>query len=298
MSCIRVGSKHGGGGGGVQNNNAGFAKDVFGYSLNYYNGDYSSITSNSFMADKSALSNLATDAPDLYNGNINSMVTAITNPVTGKAWPQLTAYRYDQLNRIKQMKAFDSINFTSNAWVGVNYAGKYLNKFTYDANGNIEKALANNKAGVAIDNQTYHYQTLGGNKVSNRLYAINDSAIATSGNDLLNQLAFDSTATTINTVNNYSYDEIGELKANKQDSITDIEWTVYGKIKSVTRTAGCKKYNLKFDYNPNGDRIAKHVYKSDNTWISSEYYVKDASPFARGCEINLSVRPRSPEAVK
>ena len=173
------------------------------------------------------------------------------------------------------MKAFDSINYAGNAWVGTTYAGMYHNMFSYDANGNMEKALANNRAGVAIDKQTYHYQTLGGNKVSNRLYAINDSATITSGNDLLNQIPFDTAVATINTVNNYSYDEIGELKANKQDSITDIEWTVQGKIKSVTRTVGCHKYNLKFDYSPDGNRIAKHVYKSDNTWVSSEYYIKD-----------------------
>ena len=253
-----------------------FAKDVFGYTLNYFTGDYSAITASNFIAGKNNLSNLSADAPGLYNGNISSMVTAITNPTTGKAWPQLTAYHYDQLNRITQMKAFDSINFTSNAWVGTNYTGKYFNSFTYDPNGNIETATAYNRAGVAIDNQDYRYQTRSGHKVSNRLYAINDSATTTSGNDLLNQLAFDTTTATINTVNNYSYDEIGELKSNKQDSIDEIKWTVYGKIKSVTRTPGCHKYNLKFDYSPDGNRIAKHVYKSDNTWVSSEYYVKDA----------------------
>jgi RHS repeat-associated protein len=262
----------------IGNNNTNFAKDAFGYSLNYFSGDYSAIggtNANKFLASKASMANLATDAPGLYNGNINYMVTTITNPTMGKALPQLTSYKYDQLNRLKEMKAYDSINFTTNTWVGTTYVGMYHNIFSYDANGNIEKALANNRAGVAIDKQTYHYQTVNGNKVSNRLYAINDSTTVTSGNDLLNQLAFDTTATTMNTVNNYSYDEVGELKTNKQDSIADIEWTVQGKIKSITRTAGCHKYNLKFDYDPAGKRIAKHVYKSDNTWVSSEYYIKD-----------------------
>jgi len=96
------------------NSNANFPKDVFGYSLNYFNGDYASITNNNFIADKTNLSNLTSDAPNLYNGNINYMVTSITNPLTHKPLPQLTAYKYDQLNRLLQMKAFDSINFATN----------------------------------------------------------------------------------------------------------------------------------------------------------------------------------------
>ena len=204
------------------------------------------------------------------------MVTSITNPTNESVLPQLTAYKYDQLNRIKQMKAYDSINFVSNAWNGTSWTDMYKNTFAYDAMGSIETATANNAAGVAIDNQDYRYQMLGGHKVSNRLYAINDSAAVTSGNDLLNQIAFDTTTATINTVNNYSYDEIGERKSNKQDSIAEIKWTVYEKLKEVTRTAGCHKYNLKFEYDPFGKRVAKHVYNNGDTLLYSEYYVRDA----------------------
>jgi len=261
------------------NANENFASDAFGYTLNYYNGDYSAIDNNrnNFIAGKNNMSNLATDAPGLYNGNINYMVTTITNPTSLQKMAQLTAYRYDQLNRLLQMRAYDTLNLATNTWNNPGtYNGMYANKFEYSANGNILTATANNKAGVAIDNQDYRYQTIDGKKVNNRLYAINDSATTTSGNDLLDQLAYDNTASTINTANNYAYTPIGELKSNKQDSIADIQWTVYGKIKSVARTTGCSKRNLSFDYDPTGNRIAKHVYKSDSTWLFSEYYVRDA----------------------
>jgi len=36
---------------------------------------------------------------------------------------------------------------------------------------------------------------------------------------------------------NYAYDEIGNLTADAQDGI-NIEWTVYGKVKTVTKTDG------------------------------------------------------------
>ena len=82
------------------NNNSSFAKDVYGYALNYYEGDYKDIgtISNSlnFLSSTQNNLNLPTDAPDLFNGNIRAMTTSITNPETGQASPQLTAYKYDQ----------------------------------------------------------------------------------------------------------------------------------------------------------------------------------------------------------
>jgi len=262
--------------------NSNFPKDVFGYSLNYFNGDYSSISNSNFLADKSISSYLSTDAPDLYNGNISNMVTTLTDidplsPTYKKPLPQLTAYKYDQLNRLLQMKAYTDINLTTNTWGdGGTYAGRYFNSFSYDGNGNIMTAIAHNAAGDIIDNQTYNYQTISGFKKNNRLYSIEDNALITSGNDLLDQIDFDNTETTINSANNYSYNEIGELKANKQDSIIDIKWTISGKIKEVTRFVGCHKYNLKFEYDPMGKRIAKHVFDNNDDKLYSEYYVRDA----------------------
>jgi hypothetical protein len=268
----------------IGNNNANFAKDVFGYSLNYFTGDYSAIggsSANSFLADKTNCSYLSSDGPSLYNGNISSMVTTITDinsqsQTYGRPLPQLTAYRYDQLNRIRQMKAYNDI--TANTWGnGGTYTGKYLQQFTYDANGNILTVLAKNDAGQTIDDQTFGYQTISGKLVSNKLYAINDAAIITGGFDLINtQTTYNNTPTTINTANNYSYSEIGELKSDKQDSIAEIKRRVDGKISEVIRINGCTKSNLKFDYDVFGNRTAKHVYSSTGIWQKSEYYVRDA----------------------
>jgi murein DD-endopeptidase MepM/ murein hydrolase activator NlpD/photosystem II stability/assembly factor-like uncharacterized protein len=279
------------------NNNTNFAKDVFGYSLNYYSGDYSAIGgtgSNSFMASKANLVNLSTYAPGLYNGNISSMVTSITNPTTGKALPQLTAYKYDQLNRIKQMKAFADINFTNNAWNGSGWTDKYKNTFSYDANGNIDSLKRYDSLGNMFDNLTYDYlKDASGNLMQNRLYNVNDNATRlASKEDIADQGTFNPAASEVNIKNNYNYDEIGELKKDSAEGIKDIEWTVYGKVKSITRRDGFKDTvngqiiypsDLEFLYNPTGNRIAKiektrdaNGLKPATEWKTT-YYIKDVN---------------------
>ena len=267
--------------GGTAGSNQNFARDAFGYTLNYFEGDYQaidpnkSLSANNFIANTNNFTNLATDAPSLYNGNISSMVTTIKNPTTGEVLPQMTMYRYDQLNRLKNMKAFADFNFSNNEWNYSTYSGRYQNEFTYDGNGNIETALAKNANGDVIDNQVYNYHKLGNKKQNNRLYSITDIAAITSGKDLPSgQDAFDD-EDLLN--NNYRYNELGELVYDKQMGIDEITWGNNGKIQSVTHSEASGKYNLKFDYNHTGKRIAKHVYNQNNTLLRSEYYTRDAS---------------------
>lgn len=64
----------------VGNSNKFFAKDAFGFSLGYYNGDYTPIDgAATFLADKTG-SDLQTGNANLYNGNISNMVTTIVPP--------------------------------------------------------------------------------------------------------------------------------------------------------------------------------------------------------------------------
>ncbi|MGZ3753265.1 MAG: hypothetical protein ACXVAU_18415, partial [Mucilaginibacter sp.] len=132
-----------------------FAMDGASYNLNYFTGDYSPIAANSatFLASMSNFSTstsgftLSADAPDLYNGNIASMVTSIYDIGVGDAdlglvKPQLTANKYDQLHRLTNVKAYSSlqindpsnvrhseaINLANNTWAtptATTYAGIY-----------------------------------------------------------------------------------------------------------------------------------------------------------------------------
>lgn len=119
--------------------------------------------------------------------------------------------------------------------------------------------------------------TDGTDKKQNRLYGVNDAVgNAAFTDDLDDQGTFDNNALTVNVNNNYVYDGIGNLIKDNQKEIAEIKWTVYGKIKEVTRTLGSSKKNLKFDYDASGNRIAKHVYDSGNNWEKTEYYIRDA----------------------
>ncbi|MBT0813075.1 RHS repeat-associated core domain-containing protein, partial [Litoribacter ruber] len=68
--------------------------------------------------------------------------------------------------------------------------------------------------------------------------------------------------------NNYTYDEIGNLISDASEGITGIEWSLYGKIRSVSKMDGTK---IEFRYNASGNRIQK------KTGESTQNYVRDAS---------------------
>ncbi len=258
-----------------------FAKDVYGYSLGYFAGDYAPINpgktgTGSFYASLAG-SDVEAARHNLYNGNIGSMVTTITNPSTRDILPQGTAYKYDQLNRLLESKAFTNIDVGDNEWQsGSSYIGRYHNLFSYDANGNILTQLRKDAAGATIDELTYRYaKDLSGNVLQNRLYHINDLVNpADYGDDIDDMGLFEDDLSLINSDNNYGYTEIGELKFDKQEEIAEIRWRVDGKVKAVIRDPLSTKKNLKFDYDPMGQRIAKHIYDSQDNWEKSMYYVR------------------------
>ncbi|OFY82815.1 MAG: hypothetical protein A3F72_01650 [Bacteroidetes bacterium RIFCSPLOWO2_12_FULL_35_15] len=290
-------------------------RDAYGYSLSYYdaaaaigltpaNGnDYTKINTganynlaNDLIADASASPGYMTDAPNLFNGNIKRMVTTITDiqltplsPTYGQAKPQLTAYKYDQLNRIVQMKAYRDITLNTNTFGdGTGNGDLYNSSMVYDANGNILNMNVNGNipgaGNVEMDNLNYQYDWIDNadhtkGKRSNKLYHVNDNASAiayTIDIDDQNQggnpftPAQPNNLGIINIANNYGYDEIGNLIRDNQEHIGNIEWTVYGKIKKITFPPGFGKNDIVFDYDPSGNRIAKHSNGEDT------YYVRDA----------------------
>ena len=75
---------------------------------------------------------------------------------------------------------------------------------------------------------------------------------------------------------NYHYDEIGNLTKDISEEIDKIEWTVYGKIKRITRTTTSNKPDLEFEYTPDGHRAVKIVIPKNNAMRTYTYYVRDA----------------------
>ena len=277
-----------------------FGKDAYGYTLGYFSGDYSPIDTSKWntvtkrFEANTASSSLLAARYNLYNGNIGHMVTTIIQPDTNYAsqtiLPQGAAYKYDQLNRLIEMKAF--VNLTNNAFGSTTYNGSYNNRFAYDANGNILSQIRKDQNGVTFDSLTYHYNIQNGQKQQNRLYHVNDTVSASVMNDDIdNQGSYNNALTQVNKVNNYKYDQIGNLVRDSAEGIATIDWTVYGKIKSITHRTGYYKMiatdtvrppDLVFNYDAAGNRISKIVKPRTatglkaSTYQTMQYYVRDA----------------------
>ncbi len=71
---------------------------------------------------------------------------------------------------------------------------------------------------------------------------------------------------------NYQYDEIGNLIKDQQENITNIDWTVYGKVENVEKADG---KTISFAYDATGNRISKREQGNSEDRIT--YYVRDAS---------------------
>jgi len=280
------------------NQNKLFAQDAMGYTLGYFANDYAAIDNTLWASANrfesvTAGSSLEANRNNLFNGNISHMATSIVQPLnlagplpTGYVFnplPGANAYKYDQVNRIREAKYFENMNQGTNAWANTAPAipNKYRNEFLYDDNGNITNQTKWDETGAALDNINYLYNTSGivnGKLKQNRLYSVEETVGVTANTEDIETpgFNFNIAEATINTNNNYSYDEIGNLTKDNYEEISSIKWTVYGKIKEILRPLNSGKKNLRFDYDALGNRIAKHIYTSNNIWESSTYYVRDA----------------------
>lgn len=245
------------------------ARDAYSFSLNYFETtinsllvrDYQSIntTEQPFATGMFSLTNTETQmvAKPLFNGNIASMFVNI--PKLGA--PQLYGYQYDQLNRIVGMDAFGGFNATANGWEssGPVATANYKERVSYDPNGNILTYTRNGfGATTAMDNLSYGYNKDVNNQlINNRLRHVKDAiGDANYTEDIDNQPD-----------DNYDYDAIGNLIKDTKEGITNISWSVYGKILSITKAGG----TISYTYDAAGNRISKTV--GGKVTI----YVRDAS---------------------
>lgn len=269
--------------GSIPNPNKYVARDAIGYYLGYYQGDYQPI--GSYAAEPNVIpGSFGTVFKNLYNGGIAH--SGITLPSAGlyrsgiyTNKTQGNIYNYDQLSRLKRHYVFDHLNQVTNNWPSAPSSGtdKYYETFNYDANSNISEVTRNGFKTVpnlGMDDMNYSYETelksivVGTTTinwtslVSNRLYHVNDAI----GNlvyddDIDDQGTFNTSS--ITTLNNYVYDEIGNLVKNVQEEIDEIKYNIYGKITHVTRVSGSLKPDLEYGYSASGQRLYKTVIPKD-----------------------------------
>lgn len=168
-----------------------------------------------------------------------------------------------------------------------------MESYLYDANGNILKLLRNGTTAggrqLAMDNLTYWYKytttanttatynpqaALPANfkeRLNNQLTQVTDAVAAT--NYPLAAFPNEKDIDNQTNANNYTYDRIGNLYTDASEGITAIQWTVYGKIRSITKTVATVTTNIKYDYDASGNRIAKQV--TTGALTTSTYYLRD-----------------------
>ena len=176
--------------------------------------------------------------------------------------PQLSAYwldrkyTYDQLNRLTGAQLYHTT-----ASVAPAGTSDYREAFSYDANGNILTANRHgstlNSGQQLMDSLAYNYNRDANSRLtSNRLNYLTDQVPAANySTDLDNQ-----------TTGNYTYDQTGNITADVQAGLSKVNWSVYGKIRSLTAGSG----NITYTYNPSGQRVSK-IAGGVTTW-----YVRDA----------------------
>ena len=249
-------------------------RDAIGFSLHYFAGDYTAIHSgvNPFPSYSAYLNQ---SYRPLFNGNISSMASTIRKfdepnfPDSGSLFYN---YRYDQLNRLTGMDVYRGFNRMGNHFTGLTPLSdsSFLERIAYDANGNILKYLRHATGyNSRMDSLSYSYYP-----GTNRLKRIRDNvAFDKYGNnswDVIQDIDDQEEE------NNYVYDEIGNLVQDKGEKLTDIQWNVYGKIVSITRTATDRVpvSRIEYRYDGQGHRIGKvSVFNGVNQYT---WYVRDA----------------------
>ncbi|NMH85959.1 RHS repeat-associated core domain-containing protein [Flavivirga algicola] len=237
--------------GGDGDTDSNIATDAYGFALAYNDEDYQPIgTINAFVNSGAGGPN---NTSDLYNGNIRLMTTGLMDKDEVSLGSQINHYKYDQLNRIKSMQGFD-----------VNNNANYYADYSYDRNGNLKTLNRKAHNGQDMDQLDYKYNNTKENPLTgeitknNQLNYVTDAIGDAGFKDLVGQ-----------SVDNYEYDEIGQLTSDFSENITNIDWRVDGKVKSITKTGGVE---IRFEYDGLGNRIAKTLLPENITTV----YTRDA----------------------
>ncbi|MHC0443880.1 RHS repeat domain-containing protein [Flavobacterium sp. 3-218] len=230
----------------------GDGNDVFGLTLDYYNGDYLRTGRN--------ITSSPTAGSD-YNGNIKAARWAnkgISGDYNGSSANQKGyLYNYNRNNWLTGA-TFGNTN-SSNAVISP-IASLAEGNLTYDPNGNIQSLQRTNELGTIVDKLTYNYTNTG----KNQLNSINESAAVTTDiNDIENQ-----------SPGNYVYDAAGQLIQNVSENLYYF-YNTQGLVTEVKKGANTL---VKFFYNERGQRVKKESYNSSNSSLqSTTFYQLDLS---------------------
>ncbi len=207
-----------------------FARDGFSSSLQYYTDDYRPVAGTNYFNDPS------TDAVSLFNGNISALTTSCYQ------WgdPSLLKwFRYDKLNRIKQMRTATH-SYDATGWNPL--SDNFSTEYTYDWNGNLLSLQRKDETGDLMHNIRYNYT----DTTKNRLSGISATGLHSG---------------------TYQYDALGNLVRDNAEGLT-VGWNALGKVDTIRRNGNIL---TTFRYSPTGQRQVKA------TGPDTTFYIHDAT---------------------
>lgn len=243
------------------NANAAVTPDLFGITLDYFQGDYMRSGTNIVTSPS-----IATN----YSGNI--MASRWATRSAGMDWPALATtaqqkgylYSYNRNNWLTDARFGDANSVTAN--INTPTAKHGEQGLQYDPNGNITRIQRTNNNAAIVDELTYNYTYSG----TNQLNSVTDAVPATTNypNDIDSGQVAD----------NYVYNAIGQLTLNKQET-THYVYNSKGLVSEIRQgnIAFVSAPNVvKFYYNEHGHRTRKETYTNVTTLANTTYYILDS----------------------
>lgn len=184
---------------------------------------------------------------ELYNGNINSVYTRTKTDNIFRGY----AYHYDDLNRITLAQ---NVFYQNGGWrIGVTPDDTYNEELTYDKNGNILTLNRTGESiggqGIKIDDLTYTYS-------ANQLQTVTDVTNSPEGFNDGNTTGTD-----------YTYDAFGNLKTDKNKSITNITYNHLNLPVEITFATG----KITYTYDATGTKVKKVVQPNSGVAQTTDY---------------------------
>jgi len=191
------------------------------------------------------------DTKPQYNGNISSIAWSTKTDNTARGY----AYDYDHLNRLQYASHLGKFETGGGVIIrSYNYTrtGQYAEDLTYDKNGNI---LSLERFGQEVSGQPIQIDELTYTYDGNRLLKVADGTNNPEG--------FDDG----NSSNDYLYDNMGNLLADKNKKISRIRYNHLNLPTEVTFNTG----KIHYTYDAAGTRLAKKVEPTSGATITTEY---------------------------
>ena len=240
-------------------NNGDFAKDAFGFALDYYSTDYVRTgTHFNYGLDNSN---------DYFDGRIKSVRwNTRDNNIGGVEAERIFNYEYDWKQQLTKAEyGFYYHHFSvndangngdnNNPLHGTFFNGgiqSYLvSNITYDLNGNIQTLSRKDITGTDMDVLDYIYEHTDENSgyttATNKLRQVRDAAGFLNQNDVRDQIA-----------NNYTYHEDGKIWKDAEKDVS-YQYNSFGKLDAIYSHDGSRQI-MSFLYDENGDRLRKTVF--------------------------------------